>query len=942
MLSAEVLPELERVGIKFEFLPNDWVRVLCPFHDDTTPSCDINTSTKMFKCHSCRKTGDLVTFIARVSKTERWSVIADFAARYGDVNDRIVDPQLIETWHQRIWQAEPLLIQLRKRGVTDEMIRRYRLGETGGRIQIPVKNSSGLYVNVVGYSPGAPTQKFIHMRGRGRIPRLYPYEQLKYEKIMLCGGFMKAIVAAAQLNPVGIGAVTAASGETNWDPSLNMAFKDKEVIVCLDIDEAGQTAAEERCKNLLPFALKIFRLDLPLDWRDFPKGDINDFVATGGDLVPLVQSLSEWRPAQIAARKDEPIMELDINDAFSARYSGRRVKVKAMVAAVGNQPYHLPSEIRARCDRKQESCGTCPVFSMERDPLIEIPPESPVLLAMMDENVDHQARRLKEALLIPECPSVKFEVEKYGDVEDSQLCPDLSISSETPDSVYVAAAGINTRFELNETYYLTGRFVPHPRTQSAHFVVSQAEPAVDALTSFKLEAPEMLECFQPRDWSLEQLEAKLEDIYTDLENEVTQIFQRRQLHLAIDLAYHSCMLIPYGDIPVKGWVETLIVSDTSQGKSTAVERMRNHYGLGETVTCKNATTAGLIGGAAQFDGSRKWFIKWGVFPTHDRRLVILEELKGMHHEVFSKLTDMRSSGIADIPKIERRRAHARTRLIALTNTRRGKDVAAYGYGIDCIRELIPNLEDIRRFDLALVLSKEEVDVRELHQRERVKVRNPRYTSEACRQLVLWAWTRSPGQVKVAKEVAEVLTQETLKLCDKYSDDMPLLDRGSARQKLARLATALACRTFSTDEDYENVHVRESHVKYVSNFIDACYSTKAHGYHEFSKRRLAKTDVIDPNKVMRAILASPFPRQLATRLLEATEIDRQDVCDWCGWDSQLAQTFMSVLTRNSCIERDGKMYKKTASFVRLLQEKLNNGAFKVPDHVEDEINDGDKF
>ena len=73
-------------------------------------------------------------------------------------------------------------------------------------------------------------------------------------------------------------------------------------------------------------------------------------------------------------------------------------------------------------------------------------------------------------------------------------------------------------------------------------------------------------------------------------------------------------------------------------------RLMDHYKLGARHECKNATSAGLLGGLQQL-GSR-WFVSWGIIPMHDKRLVVLEEIKGTPIEVLAKLTDMRSSGIA--------------------------------------------------------------------------------------------------------------------------------------------------------------------------------------------------------------------------------------------------------------------------------------------------------
>ena len=41
----------------------EWAKVICPFHDDHSPSLSINTKEGYFKCHSCgAKGGGIVKF----------------------------------------------------------------------------------------------------------------------------------------------------------------------------------------------------------------------------------------------------------------------------------------------------------------------------------------------------------------------------------------------------------------------------------------------------------------------------------------------------------------------------------------------------------------------------------------------------------------------------------------------------------------------------------------------------------------------------------------------------------------------------------------------------------------------------------------------------------------------------------------------------------------
>ena len=492
---------------------------------------------------------------------------------------------------------------------------------------------------------------------------------------------------------------------------------------------------------------------------------------------------------------------------------------------------------------------------------------------------------------------------------------------------------IGEGLELNESYQLTGRVYPHPKTQQSTLLISKYEPAVDALSTYKCENLEELKAFQPDEWTVGGIRKKLNNVYEDFEANVTRIYQRRALHLAVDLAYHSPLFLSFDGRSVKGWVEVLILGDSSQGKSETAINLMNHYGLGVKVECKNASVAGLLGGCQQF--GNRWFISWGIMPTHDKRLVIWEELKGASTEVIAKMTDMRSSGVAEIPKIERRRTHARTRIIALSNPRSNQQLSTYNFGVEAIHELVGGLEDVRRFDYCVLLSSNDIDAKVLNtllsnrpQTEHI------FTAESCRSLILWAWTREGGQVEIpAQPVLEAAT----KLCDMFTEVIPLIDKGSMRFKLARLAASLAARTFSCSEDMQSIVVRPCHIQFIAELFEKTYSSDVFGYADFTEAVKITETLIDPEIIKSQLEATPHPTDLAKSLLHTNKIDLIDLQDWCGWERTEAQQLLSLLVRKHALLRHNRYYRKTATFIHLLKDMLsNNKLVDRPDHVKEEF------
>jgi len=949
--AVNVLAELERIGWTFNFANEEEIRCCCPFHEDAHPSCNINVAKRRFKCHAaeCEQQGDFVTFLARALKSTRRVVLEDLATRY-DMADlsKVVNPTSVERWHSALWKATLLLKALYDRGVTDELIRQYRLGCHNKRIAIPIVDAAGHVVNVRQYLPGAPgPQKMRNMRGHGQ-KRLFPLEQLHYDEIVVCGGEVKAIVVAHLLNDHGVGAITVTAGEGSWDPEFSKHFKGKRVYVCFDIDAGGREGAARVCARVRTDAAWVGDVRLPLNIDKHPHGDVNDWIAeekaTAKDFLALLKQTDEWAPAAIMIYDvSETPTSVHLSEAARAQYTGTRLKVNAVVSAMDTAPYVIPQRVRCRCDRNQEGCVHCAIFSIELESdgtcAVDLSPESPGLLEMIAAPKSAQHDALVTALHVPFCKSVTFQPIEYFNAEDVRLAPQLEISSRAADHVVQPAVCVGHGLELNESYEFSGRMFPHPKTQQSVLLISQARATQDALTGYAPTDKDLrpLRIFQPSEWTVKGLDAQLTKIYTDFETNVTRIFLRFDLHLIVDLAWHSVLLLDFDDRTQRGWTQVLVLGDSAQGKSqTAMELMR-HYGLGVKMECKNASVAGLLGGLQQL-GTR-WFVSWGVIPTHDRRLVVLEELKGAHVDVIAKLTDMRSSGVAELEKIEKRRTHARTRIVALSNPRSDQPLATYSFGVEAIKELVGGLEDVRRFDAVLLVSMTDIDPRELSklQRDRPKVPHV-FTATLCRQCVLWAWTRGPAQITFASATKRAVLDAAVALCDTFTETIPLVDSGSMRYKLARLATALACRTFSHPKgDLQTVLVRRCHVDYVAALLRRIYSAPVFGYLDFSRAVQSSLTLVQPDEIRKRITQVPFPKDFIEQLLHTNEIELRDICDWCGWDRGDGINLLSFLVRKHAFRRDGRAYRKNPPFIALLKEMADIvDTFDRPAHIKEEF------
>lgn len=298
---------------------------------------------------------------------------------------------------------------------------------------------------------------------------------------------------------------------------------------------------------------------------------------------------------------------------------------------------------------------------------------------------------------------------------------------------------------------------------------------------------------------------------------------------------------------------------------------------------------------------------------------------------------MRSSGIAQISKIEKRNAHARTRLIFISNPRSYHVLSTYNFGCDAISELIGSPEDVRRFDIAVIAASDQVHASLINQfgATRPNIEH-KAESDLCRRLVLFAWTRTNEQVLFESDAEQAILSQTNRLCNEYTDILPLIDRGTTRHKIARLAVALAVRTFSVSEDHQSVLVRKCHVDYISNFLDELYSDSAFGYRDYSKAQVAANIVKDPSLVIAQIMSTKYPDELVSSLLFSEEITAVDLADWCEMDFDLARRMISMFVRKHAVFRKKNIYVKTPDFITLLKKLEEKGVPDIPQHFDEEI------
>jgi len=819
------------------------VNVTCPFHDDNHPSMSINKEEGVWYCHACRIGGGPAHFYARlkgIPYRDAVQIVSEMIEN-GDptIPEEVVD-EMASLLHDE--EGEQALSWLKARGISDEVIEAYKLGVRGTRIAIPVRDMAGRIVNVRLHSWTGQKGKVISWKGEegqdfGK-PRLFPVDQLSNDTILLVEGELDALAAIS----AGVPAISGTGGAQTWRSEWTSCLKYKNVIVCYDNDEVGHQGGIRVCRALLAAGCKprFFFVD-----KEAGK-DVTDLIKSRGPeaLIKAIEnaSLFEEDVPEEENEQNQEAEETTLNAAYSGEYVNRRVKVDLMVAGKANVDFTFPKLIITECAVDAKMCSQCSMASYHGKRKIEI--KDPSLILSLVNASSTAVDRTLAIIAGAKCKNIIPKKEEWGTLEEIAVISTVNSRDEGEYSskrAYYIGHGIMP----NASYTATGTIIPHPSDQTIVFVIDNIVPHQDSLSSFEVtdELNEMLKLFEPDADDFSGCMRKLEHIYCDFETNVTGIIGRHSMTMAMDLVFHSVLSFRLAGRDVqKGWLECLVIGDTRTGKSETAAALVAHYGLGEVISGENTSFAGMVGGLQQI-GNGRWIITWGKLPMNDRRLVVVDEVSGLSIEDISRFSQVRSSGVAEISKIRTERVPARTRIIWISNPRDAKAMSSYTYGVEAIPDLIGKPEDIARFDYACGCLSSDVSSRDINTiRER---KTPFYGGEQCRQLILWAWTRTPDQIVMENGVEQMIMDAAVEMGEIYSPSIPLVTSADQRIKLAKIAIAVAARLHSTHTGHEIV-VKPHHVMVAVDFLNNIYYSKALSYAAYSGSYLLDTSLLEAN------------------------------------------------------------------------------------------------
>ena len=853
-----------------------WATCACPTCGDAKGfSLRININTGEYKCFRCQATskgndGQPLDLFISDPEIPSLSITRNELPPLTD--------ELIARYHRLLTDSPQVISDLeRKRGWTKETIIHLGIGWDGSHLWLPIRDINGTLVNARMYDPFKRTStKSFHYAnpdGLKRTAVFVPFGAKSLEghdTIWMFEGEPDGTLAGQ----LGFPAILITGGAGTWIEEVVSVIGTKKVVLCYDMDAAGRRGARSIKARLENHNIEVLHLQFPL--TDSAYKDFSDAINKDGrDARWFKDRAKEQWDGQ------KPTDGSDIKKPILVKLGGgvphEPIILKAHVLGTHTVPMLVPQMIEAKCRMNwSDKCSTCPVQNANGLFRREVDPESEELMLLCATPVKMQKGSFKHMCGIPaRCPMVRFDTPGMWQVQNLRLVPPMTERHGGDSTIRAAlfvspADGRPPAIRANQLYMFNGKIEPDVLTNEWTLLSADARPAEDDIDSFRMDAG-MLEHlhseFNPAEWTVAGIEETLLREEKSISRHVTRIYGRLQLLRLIDLTYHSVLKFPFrGRIPQRGWLSLCVFGDTRTGKSETMSSFATYIGLGKYVMDPaNTTYAGLVGGLQQVGkGDKSWTITWGLIPTNDRGLVVLDELSSLSTNDIGKMSGMRSSGIAEITKIRSSMTSARTRLIMGGNPRGlGRMLSSYGTPIEGLMELIGAPEDVARFDLACAvkqgLNKDKADIA-------LGPQPPPAMIDLRRALVLFAWSRSENHI-TWEDGAEVMAGKIgEKMASDYDRRIPLVEPSEQDVKIARVAVATACRTFSVTKDDPNVvYVRKCHVLFAEKVMRDAFDGEL-GYHDYSRYlkrhrldvKAAKDHVIgmgrDVSRTCRALLS----------------------------------------------------------------------------------------
>ena len=268
----------------------DEVSILCPFHDDNSESCSINLDKGVWICFAGCGQGSLKSFIQEYKDWD-FKQVNQYLVSYKDTHSKrlFIEPPIVEEGPLPEVNVPFKLGMVPKwifdRGFDKQSMKKWLCGiSPANGLIIPVKD---INFRTVGWITRQEKQipKYLYSKGLKKSHILFGQPYIRdCEYVCVTEGPLDAM----WLNQLGFPAVALLGMSMSAkQKDLILTLPTKEIILCLDNDEAGQRG-KKRAFELLDNKIKVSHIDIPEAYKDVQ--DIKSY----GILKNIIKNKRYW------------------------------------------------------------------------------------------------------------------------------------------------------------------------------------------------------------------------------------------------------------------------------------------------------------------------------------------------------------------------------------------------------------------------------------------------------------------------------------------------------------------------------------------------------------------------------------------------------------------------------------------------------------------------
>ena len=791
------------------------------------PSSSINLEMRVFHCFTCDRTYKEIEFAQKVLHKTKEEVIKEYVSK-----DALKTAS--ESWrdvqHKSLLETTPVLHKLYDLKISNEVIDKLNLGYMTNCLAVPVFKNNHL-INIARYNinkePNIPKVRYNENTNAGDI---IPFDVWKndFKDTVICEGEKDMLVARSH----NINAITLTGGsQSNIQKEYLEYFKNRNVYICYDNDDAGRRGSIKLYKDLEKWCKNLYVIDISTICKE-NKEDVTDFFVkynkTEADFIDLMKNhskkLSTEELKDVKSKYELPITKIESN--IEASKFDKSLKSVLQIIATCTETYAIPEyavfkPISKDADEEISTRSWYAKNSKEN------------FLELIEGKVTkNQITGIIAAQLgLPQKWASSYEVE-LGDMQTvyKVTVTDQAKEDDEKASEFTIDLYSKTPLEIGSIYEITYRLYSHPK--QGRKTIAIAEKIEKTSYDFDIENTEYtrsLDKFKTNGYIGE----KINELYESAKCYIAP-YLNKDLWFLMDLVYNSPLDITYRK-PIRGALDVFILGDTRTGKSETGLALKDMYDFGEKITLKTSTVASLIGGT---DDKLKR-TKLGALPRHHKELVFMEEFSGAPVEFIKTLTEIRSSGMVKIYRVAGDiQAPCKLRMITVSNPING-ELEAYPNGIEPLTELIPAPEDIARYDAFMIIPFVPflVDPNKIPMRYDLKIDLKHYRHKSK-----WIRSLTAENVIIDDTLAAYIFQKGIELNDIFKCSFTVFS-SETDKKIARLSSALACMLCCTD-DYKKVYVKREHVDYIVEFIKKLYDNEVFRLKEFATEEKSYKVVVE--------------------------------------------------------------------------------------------------